>query len=175
MTSNGGATSCCVSTATVCTPSASGLIGSDAERPEPSGQVRTSCSTAAPFLREAKAQGDILVVGLNSDQSVRDLKGPTRPITCQSERALVLAALSSVDYVTVFDEQTPLSLIELVKPDVLVKGSDYRKEEVVGAREVESWGGRVHLAGLRPGCSTTGTILRMVGQSGEEENLKKVA
>lgn len=127
------------------------------------------------YLREAKAQGDILVVGLNSDQSVRDLKGPTRPITCQSERALVLAALSSVDYVTVFDDQTPLSLIELVKPDVLVKGSDYRKEEVVGAREVESWGGRVHLAGLRPGCSTTGTILRMVGQSGEEENLKKVA
>lgn len=126
------------------------------------------------YLREAKAQGDVLVVGLNSDQSVRDLKGPTRPITCQAERALVLAALSSVDYVTIFDDETPISLVQTLQPDVLVKGSDYRKEEVVGAREVESWGGRVHLAGLRPGCSTTGTILRMAGQPTEEE-LRKVA
>ena len=98
-----------------------------------------------------------------------------RPITCQSERALVLAALSSVDFVTIFDDHTPLELIETLQPDVLVKGADYRREEVVGAREVESWGGRVHLAGLRPGCSTTGTILRMVGQSNDEETLRKVA
>lgn len=126
------------------------------------------------YLREAKAQGDILVVGLNSDQSVSNLKGPTRPITCQAERALVLAALSSVDYVTIFDDQTPLRLVQALQPDVLVKGSDYRKEEVVGAREVESWGGRVHLAGLRPGCSTTGTILRMAGHASDEE-LRKVA
>ncbi len=127
------------------------------------------------YLREAKAQGDVLVVGLNSDQSVRDLKGPTRPVTCQAERGLVLAALSSVDFVTIFDAHTPLELVEAIQPEVLVKGADYRKEEVVGAREVESWGGRVHLAGLRPGCSTTGTILRMTGHSNEEEELRKVA
>lgn len=127
------------------------------------------------YLREARAQGDVLVIGLNSDQSVRELKGPSRPITCQAERALVLAGLSSVDYITVFDEHTPLSLIEAIQPDVLVKGADYRREEVVGAREVESWGGRVHLAGLRPGCSTTGTILRMTGHQSDEEELRKVA
>ncbi len=86
-----------------------------------------------------------------------------------------LAGLSSVDYITVFDEHTPLSLIEAIQPDVLVKGADYRREEVVGAREVESWGGRVHLAGLRPGCSTTGTILRMTGHQSDEEELRKVA
>lgn len=127
------------------------------------------------YLREAKAQGDVLVVGLNSDRSVRELKGPARPITCQAERASVLAALASVDFVTIFDDQTPLELIKTIQPDVLVKGSDYRREEVVGAREVESWGGRIHLAGLRPGCSTTGTILRMVGQSSDEELPRKVA
>jgi D-beta-D-heptose 7-phosphate kinase / D-beta-D-heptose 1-phosphate adenosyltransferase len=127
------------------------------------------------YLQEAKAQGDVLIVGLNSDASVRDLKGPTRPITCQSERASVLAAVASVDYVTIFDGSTPLELILSVRPEVLVKGADYRREEVVGAREVESWGGRVHLAGLKPGCSTTGTILRMFGQSGEDESFRKVA
>jgi D-beta-D-heptose 7-phosphate kinase/D-beta-D-heptose 1-phosphate adenosyltransferase len=127
------------------------------------------------YLREAKAQGDVLVVGLNSDHSVRELKGPTRPITCQAERALVLSALASVDYVTIFDDHTPLELVQTLKPDVLVKGADYRKEEVVGAREVEAWGGRVHLAGLRPGCSTTGTILRMTGHNSNEDDLRKVA
>lgn len=127
------------------------------------------------YLREARAQGDVLIVGLNSDQSVRDLKGPTRPITCQAERALVLAALSNVDYVTIFNDATPLRLIQSLRPDVLVKGADYRREEVIGAREVESWGGRVHLAGLRPGCSTTGTILRMQGNAAEDEPLRKVA
>jgi D-beta-D-heptose 7-phosphate kinase / D-beta-D-heptose 1-phosphate adenosyltransferase len=128
------------------------------------------------YLREAKAQGDILIVGLNSDQSVRDLKGPSRPINCQSERALVLAALGSVDFVSIFDENTPLELIQAYRPEVLVKGADYRKEEVVGAREVESWGGRVHLANMRPGCSTTGTILRMAGQTNtSDEELRKVA
>lgn len=128
------------------------------------------------YLREAKAQGDVLIVGINSDQSVRELKGPSRPVNCQSERGLVLAALGSVDYVTIFDDATPIELIMAYKPDVLVKGADYRKEEVVGAREVESWGGRVHLAGLRPGCSTTGTILRMAGQtSSSDEELRKVA
>jgi D-beta-D-heptose 7-phosphate kinase/D-beta-D-heptose 1-phosphate adenosyltransferase len=128
------------------------------------------------YLQEAKAQGDILVVALNSDESVRRLKGPTRPINGQTERASVLAALASVDYVTIFDDSTPLELVLTVKPDVLVKGADYRREEVVGAREVEAWGGRVHLAGLRPGCSTTGTILRMVGQPcTEEESFRKVA
>ena len=81
-----------------------------------------------------------------------------------------------MDLVTIFDDPTPLPLILAYRPDVLVKGSDYRKEEVVGAREVESWGGRVHLAGLRPGCSTTGTILRMAGQAlHTDEEARKVA
>lgn len=127
------------------------------------------------YLAEAKAQGDILVVGLNSDASVRALKGPTRPLHRQDERALVLAALASVDYITIFDESTPLNLIQKIQPQVLVKGADYRHEDVVGASEVESWGGRVHLAGIRPGCSTTGTILKMLGHDAGEPNVRKVA
>jgi D-beta-D-heptose 7-phosphate kinase/D-beta-D-heptose 1-phosphate adenosyltransferase len=110
------------------------------------------------YLQEAKAQADVLVVGLNSDGGVRALKGPQRPVNPLEARATVLAGLHAVDYVTVFDEATPIRLIEEIKPDVLVKGADYRKQEVVGAQFVESYGGRVHLAPLRTGYSTT-TIL----------------
>jgi D-beta-D-heptose 7-phosphate kinase / D-beta-D-heptose 1-phosphate adenosyltransferase len=113
------------------------------------------------YLEEARAQADLLVVGLNSDTSVRALKGPGRPIHAQDARATVLAGLAAVDYVTIFDESTPLPLIELLRPDVLVKGADYQKSEVVGASFVEASGGRIHLAVLREGYSTT-RILRQL-------------
>jgi D-beta-D-heptose 7-phosphate kinase/D-beta-D-heptose 1-phosphate adenosyltransferase len=113
------------------------------------------------YLQEARAQGDVLVVGLNSDASVRALKGKTRPVQPLAARSLVLAALQAVDYVTVFEETTPMHLIETIRPDVLVKGADYSKDEVVGAQFVESYGGRVHLAVLHHGHSTTNLIDRM--------------
>ncbi len=113
------------------------------------------------YLQEARAQADLLVVGLNSDAGVRALKGPGRPVNPVEARALVLAALEAVDLLCVFDEPTPLELIRAVRPDVLVKGADYRREEVVGADFVESYGGRVHLAPLRPGLSTTRLLQRL--------------
>jgi D-beta-D-heptose 7-phosphate kinase/D-beta-D-heptose 1-phosphate adenosyltransferase len=114
------------------------------------------------YLIEARAQADLLVVGLNSDDSIRGLKGPNRPVQNLETRRLVLAAMEPVDFVAVFDDPTPLALIEAIRPDVLIKGNDYRKDEIVGAEQVESWGGRVHLAGLREGFSTTNTIKRML-------------
>ncbi len=113
------------------------------------------------YLQEARAQADALVVGLNSDGSVRALKGPSRPVNGQDARALVLSGLQAVDYVTVFHEATPMELIRAIRPEVLVKGADYRKADVVGAEFVESYGGRVHLAPLREGFSTTGMLQRM--------------
>ena len=114
------------------------------------------------YLQEARRQADLLVVGLNGDAGVRALKGPGRPVNSVESRALVLAALEAVDYLVVFDEPTPLSLIQAIRPDVLVKGADYRREEVVGADVVESYGGRVHLAPLREGHSTT-RLLQLLG------------
>lgn len=114
------------------------------------------------YLQEARAQADLLVVGLNSDASVRTLKGNTRPVNPLDARLIVLAGLEAVDFVTAFDEITPLGLIRVVRPDVLVKGADYRKDEIIGAEFVESYGGRVHLASLRDGFSTTRT-LQMLG------------
>lgn len=116
----------------------------------------------AQYLREARAEADVLVVGLNSDASVRALKGPGRPVHAQDARALVLGSLEAVNYVTVFDEPTPLELIRAVRPDVLVKGADYRREDVVGADFVEANGGRVYLAPLRQGYSTT-RVLQTLG------------
>ncbi|HXD89174.1 MAG TPA: D-glycero-beta-D-manno-heptose 1-phosphate adenylyltransferase [Urbifossiella sp.] len=113
------------------------------------------------YLHEARRQADCLVVGLNSDASVRQLKGATRPLNTVEARAVVLAGLQDVDYVTIFADATPLGLIRALRPDVLVKGADYRKEEVVGAQWVEAYGGRVHLAGLHEGFSTTNIIDRM--------------
>src|SRR6185369_5153686 len=95
------------------------------------------------YLREARAQADLLIVGLNSDESVRKLKGADRPVNDIQARAAVLNALAAVDYVTVFEERTPLELIRVVRPDVLVKGADYHRDEVVGGDFVESYGGRV--------------------------------
>jgi D-beta-D-heptose 7-phosphate kinase/D-beta-D-heptose 1-phosphate adenosyltransferase len=113
------------------------------------------------LLRQAKAAGDRLVVGLNSDASVARLKGPTRPVQDQDARALVLSALDCVDLVVVFGEDTPIELIEGLRPDVLVKGADYREDQVVGHDVVASYGGKVVLAVLEPNRSTTATIARM--------------
>jgi D-beta-D-heptose 7-phosphate kinase/D-beta-D-heptose 1-phosphate adenosyltransferase len=110
------------------------------------------------LLEEARRQGDRLIIGVNSDESVRQLKGPLRPIVGERERARVLAALSAVDAVVIFSESTPLHLIEAVRPDILVKGGDYTEEMVVGAPEVRAWGGRVELIPLVEGFSTTRLI-----------------
>ncbi|OUU23551.1 MAG: D-glycero-beta-D-manno-heptose 1-phosphate adenylyltransferase [Planctomycetia bacterium TMED53] len=110
------------------------------------------------LLEAARAYGDVLIVGLNSDESVSRLKGPERPILPASERARLLGALSSVDHVVIFDEDTPESLIGDLLPDVLVKGADYAIEEVVGREAVEAAGGRVETVTLKPGFSTTGLI-----------------
>ena len=113
------------------------------------------------YLAQARAWCDRLVVGLNSDDSIRALKGPGRPVNDQDSRALVLAGLSSVDLLTVFDEETPIDLIKAIRPDVLVKGADYSLATVVGADFVQSYGGQVRLAELVPGFSTTAAIARM--------------
>jgi D-beta-D-heptose 7-phosphate kinase/D-beta-D-heptose 1-phosphate adenosyltransferase len=110
------------------------------------------------YLQDARSQAELLVVGLNSDASVRALKGSQRPVQPLEARALVLAGLQAVDFVVVFEETTPLNLIKALRPDVLVKGADYPKEQVVGADWVESYGGRVYLAPLREGLSTTGLL-----------------
>jgi D-beta-D-heptose 7-phosphate kinase/D-beta-D-heptose 1-phosphate adenosyltransferase len=113
------------------------------------------------YLQEARAQADLLIVGLNSDAGVRTLKGPSRPVQPLTARATVLAGLQAVDFITVFEDATPIKLIEALKPDVLVKGADYRRDQVVGAELVESYGGRVHLAALCPGHSTSRLIDKM--------------
>ena len=107
------------------------------------------------LLEQARRKGDRLIVAVNSDASVRRLKGAGRPIVGEDERARVLAAMSAVDAVVVFEQDTPLRLIEALRPDVLVKGGDYTEREVVGAREVRAWGGRVELIPLIPQMSTT--------------------
>jgi rfaE bifunctional protein nucleotidyltransferase chain/domain len=112
-------------------------------------------------LAHARAQGDALIVGLNSDISVRRLKGPERPVRTEAERAYVLAALCDVDAVVTFSEDTPLALIRRLRPDVLVKGGDYEPRTVVGRDDVESWGGRVVIVPLRPGQSTTSIIEKL--------------
>jgi D-beta-D-heptose 7-phosphate kinase/D-beta-D-heptose 1-phosphate adenosyltransferase len=115
------------------------------------------------LLEQARGWCDRLVVGLNADASVKRLKGPTRPIQGEAARAAVLASLASVDLVTVFEEDTPVELIRLFRPDLLVKGADYAPGEVVGAELVQEWGGTVRLAALLPGQSTTGTVARIKG------------
>ncbi len=113
------------------------------------------------LLRRARAHGEALVVGLNSDLSVRRIKGPTRPITPLAERAYVLAGLECVEYVVPFAEDTPLELIRAVRPNVLVKGGDWPRESIVGALDVQSWGGQVHSLDLLPGYSTTAIMRRI--------------
>lgn len=113
------------------------------------------------LLRQARAACDRLIVGLNSDSSVKRLKGPERPVQNEGARAQVLASLELVDLVLLFDEDTPIALIEALRPDVLVKGADYALEQVVGGEFVRGYGGQVLLATLEPGFSTTRTIERL--------------
>ena len=114
------------------------------------------------YLTEAKKQGNILVLGLNSDESVRSLKGKERPLIPENERADVIAALESVDYVTIFHELTPLELIEYLKPDILVKGGDWKEKDVVGRELIEKWGGRVIIIPEVKGSSTTNIIEKIM-------------
>ncbi len=114
-------------------------------------------------LLGARARGDALVVGVNSDASVKRLKGPERPVRSAPERCYVLAALAMVDCVVVFEQDTPYDLITTLRPDVLVKGGDYTEASIVGAPEVRSWGGDVAVIPLTPGHSTTSTIERLRG------------
>ena len=120
------------------------------------------------YLAEARAMGDLLVVGLNSDASVRRLKGPSRPINDEHARAMVLASLQCVDYVIIFDEDTPLELIKAVKPNVLVKGGDYTIDTIVGASFVQQHGGIVRTIPLVEGYSTTDTVQKLNDQPTEQ-------
>jgi len=113
------------------------------------------------YLEAAKKRGDKLILGLNTDRSVRAIKGPMRPVVNENDRARVLAALESVDAVILFDEETPLKLIKLIKPNVIAKGSDYSADQVVGGKEVQSWGGEIALIDLVEGRSTSNIIKKM--------------
>jgi len=119
------------------------------------------------YLQKARSFGDLLVLGLNSDASVRRLKGANRPLIGEEERAHLLAALDCIDYVVLFDEDTPLGLIEAIRPDVLVKGGDYTREGVVGHEVVESYGGRVELVEFVDGKSTTNIIEKILQRYGD--------
>jgi rfaE bifunctional protein nucleotidyltransferase chain/domain len=116
------------------------------------------------LLSAARSRGDALIVGINTDASVRRLKGPTRPVRNEAERAIVLAALEMVDCVVGFEQDTPLDLVLTLKPDVIVKGGDYSIETIVGAREVEAWGGEAIVIPLTPGQSTTSIIEKLSGR-----------
>jgi D-glycero-beta-D-manno-heptose 1-phosphate adenylyltransferase len=107
---------------------------------------------------EAAKHGDILIIGLNADSSIQGLKGPNRPVNDENARALLLASLVMVDAVVLFSEPTPLELIVSIKPDVLVKGGDYKIEDIVGAKEVKGWGGKVIINPIIEGFSTTSII-----------------
>ena len=110
------------------------------------------------YLREAKKTADVLVLALNSDSSVRSIKGEKRPLVTENERAEVLAALEFIDFITIFEESTPLELIKYLKPDILIKGGDWPEEKVVGREEVKKWGGRVAIIPEVEGKSTTSIV-----------------
>lgn len=110
------------------------------------------------YLQKARARGDLLVVGLNSDNSVSRLKGPSRPVQNAADRAAILASLACIDYIVIFEDDNPLDLIKTLKPDVLVKGADYNLENTIGAKEVLEWGGSVEHISLLPGRSTSSII-----------------
>lgn len=110
------------------------------------------------YLREARKTADALVLALNSDSSVRSIKGEKRPLINEKERAEILAALEFVDFVTIFEELTPLKLIKYLKPDILIKGGDWPEEKVVGREEVKKWGGRVEIIAEVKGKSTTNIV-----------------
>ena len=110
------------------------------------------------YLQKAKKNNRILVIGLNSDQSIHKIKGPERPMIGQSYRAALLAALECVDFVTIFNEETPYNVIKTLKPDILIKGEDWKGQEVVGADVVKSYGGKVAYFSYIAECSTTSII-----------------
>ena len=114
------------------------------------------------YLEKAKALGDILVIGVNSDHSVRDLKGPKRPLLPEAERAEILSGLECVDYVTIFNEPTPFEIISLFQPHILVKGGDWSEEDVIGREVVEGLGGKVVIIPFVKGSSTTNLIETIV-------------
>jgi D-glycero-beta-D-manno-heptose 1-phosphate adenylyltransferase len=113
------------------------------------------------YLQHARALGDVLIVGVNSDRSVREIKGPSRPITSEVERAEILEALACVDAVVIFDEETPRDLIAALQPDLLVKGADWAEDAIVGREIVEARGGRVVRVAIEPGHSTTKMVDRI--------------
>ena len=115
------------------------------------------------YLEMAKKDNRVLIVGMNSDASVRKIKGNNRPIVAQAERARVLAALGCVDFVTIFNEQTPLKVITTIKPDVLIKGADWKNKEVVGAREITAHGGKVEFITYVDHFSTTKLVKKIQG------------
>jgi len=120
------------------------------------------------YLKKSKSFGDVLIVAVNGDSSVRKVKGKGRPILHQKDRAEIIAALEPVDYVFIFNEETPLRVINMLKPDILVKGADYELREIVGAREMKSWGGQVKRVKLTQGRGTREiiqTILRDFSRS----------
>ena len=114
------------------------------------------------YLQAASKLGDVLVVGLNTDSSVKKLKGNSRPINSETDRAMILDALRCVDFVTLFDEETPLQLIQNVLPNILVKGGDYTEDTVVGANIVKSYGGKITLLPFIQGRSTTEIIKKIL-------------
>lgn len=116
------------------------------------------------YLAQAATKGDVLIIGLNTDASVRKLKGPSRPLLDEQSRAFTLAALGFVDAVVLFDEETPYELIKKIKPQVLVKGGDYQVEDIVGYDIVKAGGGQVITIPLTEGFSTTGIIQKMAGR-----------
>ena len=118
------------------------------------------------LFRAAREHGDVLIVAINSDASVGRLKGPGRPIFSQAERAEVLAAVELVDYVCIFDQDTPLETILKIRPDVLVKGSDWTQKGIVGQQDVEAWGGEVVSVPLVEGQSSTGVVERVLTRLG---------
>ena len=114
------------------------------------------------YLAQAKACGDFLVLGLNSDASVQKLKGPTRPLNSQEERGLVLAGLSAIDAVVIFDDLTPIPLLEAIQPNIHAKGGDYQAESLPEYSTIKSYGGEVIIIPFRPGCSTTELINKIL-------------
>jgi rfaE bifunctional protein nucleotidyltransferase chain/domain len=124
------------------------------------------------YLAVARARGDFLIIGLNSDSSVRQIKGALRPIVKQEDRAMVLAGLSSVDYICFFNEETPYNIINSLQPDILVKGGDYELDEIVGRDIVENSGGKVITIPITKGMSTSNIIKKIKEIAKYEENTK---
>ncbi|MDZ7290099.1 MAG: D-glycero-beta-D-manno-heptose 1-phosphate adenylyltransferase [candidate division KSB1 bacterium] len=121
------------------------------------------------YLQKARALADVLVVGLNTDESVRRLKGPSRPILPQEDRASILAAFECVDYVVLFDEDTPLNLIRALEPEILAKGEDYQVHEIVGHDLVQAYGGKVVRIPLTPGRATSRIITQILTSQSQPE------